>query len=408
MDGKVIVYLDTQDFSRFADCLNGRGTPGAQTVLDVLLPEIDAGRVICPVSMAHLSELLQYDGGGRDLTLRKAEAVERLSGPYAFRNMNDMLAADLIDFAEKKGFLRQPPMRPRYFPLDEDGQWHPSVGRVLNDLKGEMERQLAVSLKEESNLSRAMRRKAKAVVRTKGWAEVLSGPDAEQRMREFASSYPVTERFISERLFQKLLLGQIKREAVEAELFKGLRQPTRFVTWYFERYDGERDLPNWMRSLGRDLASTLVKMKDGLSMIDAPPSTQFTISAEQSREFALSISARLFAEVASELKPLGLGQHAIDRLLADPERASTPTISVLTALATQTIKKHTARGPNSPKVEDGDGGDLIHALYVPHCHIWRGDKRSAELVRQTFPKLKTLVVGKLHELPAALNNASAF
>lgn len=401
--GKIILYLDTQDFSRFADCLNGRGTSEAKAVLDGLLPEIDAGRVIAPVSMAHISELLQYEGGGRDLTLRKAEAIERLSGRYAFRDFNDMVAADLIDFAVREGYLRQPPPRPRHFPLDDEGQWHAPAGRVLDDFRGQVERQFDSGLKEQHGLPRALRRKAKAMMRSGGWAEVLSGLDAEQEMRQLATNYPVTERFIRENLFLQLLLGKVRPEVVEAEIFKGLRQPTRFVEWYFERYDGDRDLPYWMKSLGADLAASMMEMKGNLPSADIPTSMKDALLAKQAAEFSLSISANLFGLASSELKKYGLGQFAIDRLLAMPARSQTPMISQITAIAIQFIKRHMVIGTNSPRVKESDGGDFVHALYIPHCHIWRGDGSSADLARQAFRGTKTRIIGKLRDLPEAIS-----
>lgn len=400
MGGPVVIYLDTQDFSLFDECLNGRGKPEVTDVLDKLLPEIDAGRVACPISMAHLSELLQYQGGGRDLTLRKAESIERLAGSYAFRDINDMISAELIDLAVSNKCLRHPPLRQPHFPLDNEGQWHPSVEKMLDTIKGQMERGLNAELKEQRGVPRALRRKAKSIMRSGGWGEALTSPGAMAQMREFASSYPVTDRFLD--LMPRFLLGKVRAEVVEVELFKGMRRPTNFATWYFERYEGSRDLPYWMETLGAELARTLIEFKDSVASIEIPPHILEKFLAEQSGKFALSISARLFAEAAPGLKRLGMGQHAIDKLLANPGRAASPTIRILATLAMQTLKKHMAKGANAPTIKRGDGGDLMHALYLPHCDLWRGDKSSAELLRQAFPEYRARVVGKLRDLPSQL------
>ena len=407
MSRKVIIYLDTQDFSRFADCLSNRGTKDAGLALEALLPEIDAGRVIAPISMAHISELFQYEDGGRDLVLRKAQAIERLSWPYAFRDMNDMIVADFVDFAVSTGCLRQRPPRPASFPVDEEGQWHPSVGSILDDVQAQMDRRLNAALKEEHGLSRADRRKAKKVMRSYGWGEALTTPEAEKQMREFANKYPVTDRFINEKMFQRLLQGKLKADVVEAEIFKGIRRPTDFVCWYFERYEGERDLPHWMRTLGGEIAASLRTLKSEVSELDIPPAALKSILKEQADLFGLSISKRLFSEAVPVLQRLGVGARAIDKLLNDPGRASTPTIAALATLAVQAMKKHSKSGQNAPEVKNSDGGDMIHALYMPHCDIWRGDKDSAEFVRQAFPSAATHIVGKLKDLPSALEAALA-
>ena len=99
-----IVYLDSQDFSRLADVSAGRADPDVGALLLQLLGLVDAGRIIVPLSMGHLSELLQYEGGGRDLTLRKATVIEQICRTYAFRPPNDLF---LEDASVRKRFQRR-------------------------------------------------------------------------------------------------------------------------------------------------------------------------------------------------------------------------------------------------------------------------------------------------------------
>lgn len=406
MTDKVILYLDTQDFSRFADCLGGRGESDAETALEFLLPLIDSGKVVVPYSMAHISELLQYEGGGSELTYRKASAIERISGSYTFRMFNDLIYTDLIDLAKDMRLLRSLPPRPAGFPLDANGHWHPELGDIIGDLPAKMDRWLDDDLKNELHLPRAARRRIKGGLRRGGMRELLSKGDTREEMRKYQEQMPISDRFIEEDLFRKFLLKQVPRKELEEEMLGEIRRPTQFVKWYFERYDGDKGLPDWMGSMGVEIATILRQLKRDIEGINISPEDRDRFLTRQASEFALGVSRKLFSEAAPKLNKLGLGKRAIDRLLNSPDRASTPTISALSALFIQTVRKHIPCGPNSPKVKDSDGGDIIHALYVPYCHVWRGDASSAELARQTFRGCKTRIVGKLRDLPEALEAAA--
>lgn len=74
----LVVYLDTQDFSRFGDVLRGRGDTASEQLFQTLEERRRTDGVVFAVSMPLLAELLQYHPDFRETTLRKAEAVERL------------------------------------------------------------------------------------------------------------------------------------------------------------------------------------------------------------------------------------------------------------------------------------------------------------------------------------------
>jgi len=233
---KVIVYLDSQDFSKFTDSENGRGSPEVTSVLNRLLQEVDAGRVIVPISMPHISELIQYEGGGRDLAFQKAATIERISKKWACRYVTDMLEAELIDFAASKNILRSPPQSSTRFPLDPDGKWHPTIGPTVGGFRGQLEDAIEEELKTSVATNRQMRRHAKAYSRSRRFKDMLDKPEIIAQANKILSDYPLTEKFTRENYLIRHLKGEISNEVVETELLRAIRTPRLFVTWYFERY----------------------------------------------------------------------------------------------------------------------------------------------------------------------------
>ena len=59
------------------------------------------------------------------------------------------------------------------------------------------------------------------------------------------------------------------------------------------------------------------------------------------------------------------------------------------------------------RIKRGDGGDLLHSLYVPHCRVLRADGGFAALARNVGLKYGCLVVGDLIELPTVLRKVRA-
>ena len=55
------------------------------------------------------------------------------------------------------------------------------------------------------------------------------------------------------------------------------------------------------------------------------------------------------------------------------------------------------------KIERSFGGDMVHALYLPHVDLWRGDRRFAQLVKEAAPRFGDRVISTINELPHAID-----
>ncbi len=400
MERPIILYLDTQDYSRFADCFAGRGSTHAEEVLEALLPMIQSGQVVCPISMVHVSELLQYEDGGHQLTYRKAETIEKLCWPNAFADFNSLIEREIIEFAYHQKVIKHLPSKPSpHFPLRSDGMWLSGPTGSLSDFGKEIENYLSENMKKDNQISRQQRRQLMADFKKNGIHEVAAELKKNNAICGIDKNNTLTKRMKDKDLFAELLMGRVAASEVEMELYHGLFQPTNYVKWFFGD-DNEDKTPHYLaRSVGIQLQRDMEKMRQQLTVAPAPSWKQ-TI-----HDLSANIFDNAFPDVADKLRKLGGSSAKIEALSKSESRRDIPATSFLTTLFVHMMKRHEKNTPNSPKIKFSDAGDIMHSIYMPHSDIWRGDAATAELLRQTFPALSGKVVGKLQDLPAALRRS---
>jgi hypothetical protein len=54
-------------------------------------------------------------------------------------------------------------------------------------------------------------------------------------------------------------------------------------------------------------------------------------------------------------------------------------------------------------IEKSFGGDLLHAFYLPHVDLWRGDRRFSSVLKEALPTYASRVVSTIKELPSAID-----
>jgi len=128
------IYLDNSDYSRITDWLAQRGEEVVGDALRKLLKLKEAGKIQFVYSMALLSELLQYERGGRELTLRKARTVSFLCEGRAFRHHGRLLAAQAAEVARHAGLVRAAKFRV-VSPISTNDGWYPNIGSIAQDIR---------------------------------------------------------------------------------------------------------------------------------------------------------------------------------------------------------------------------------------------------------------------------------
>ena len=402
--GSPIVYLDTADFSRFADVLVGRTDPKASAVWSYLLPLVDAGTIRIPVSMPLISEALQYQGGGRELTLRKAAAMERLCGQHAFRYFGDVVENEFIDLAYQWKLLKHKPRAEAAMPLSDEYQWYPSLDNTVYSMSESIKEQIAIKAKQQKlnrHGVRTLQSEFPKLLRRSDTAFALLSSMPNQDFRD----WPGLEGVIRSGTFARAATGIAKPKELERAIFGVIAKPENFVKYYFERYEGDKTMPSWMKGFGTKIFESVGKLLDDLRRHRAPFGSPEIVSVLEStsNKMVCDVAVKMLEISSPKLRKLGLGERELDTLRGELSLKATPTARLYGQLFKIYMANFIRHERHSPEPKPSDGGDIIHALYIPHCHIWRGDKRSGELYSPVAEQYETISVRKLEDLPSAID-----
>lgn len=397
-----IIYLDNADYSRFTDVVRGRNDPIVADCLAKLSELVEQDRVLICYSMPLLSEGLQYQDGGADLTRAKAEVVEKLCRSNAFRYVSDILTSELAHVAHQHGVIKQ---CPPFSVLSTEGVWYPAQEDAISQIPKTLDEEFQKILRE-SGLSRQQRRQArKELFRSPQWEAQKQRMIAEAE-HEFGQ-YPGMANLAREGKVTRMIEGRYPAKTFERELFGAITSPTNFIHYYFERHDGQKDIPSWMRGFSELIYEAAMELKrktdESSEFLDRNRLVEHI--AAGSGAIAKRLGTRMLRESTGALMRMGLGAQKIEKLQAIIDSQPLPTLVLLDALIIRYVQHLVMHPKNAPTPKKSDGADIMHALYIPHCHIWRGDKRSAELFRPLAKQYQTECVLKFEQLPAAVDEA---
>lgn len=395
----VRVYLDSQDFSRFADAAADRPREAADVpLLATLEAHAKAGRVQFFYSAMHLSELLQYEGGGRDLTLRKGAAVERLCGTQALIHPGRLVALQAVEAAQAYGLPLE--RRPLPAPVSSDNDWHPSLSVTLGDLRGHLDRALERRLASAG--SNRHRRKAVLAQVRKAGAALFSDADIERIAQSFPFSPDVMRRAI-----RMAMEGRRPTADEERTFFREFAQPTRFVQIYFDREAGGKSLPNWMRGFGEQLREPIAQLREGLKPYANDPGLPDLVKTKLAAA-RLVLPRKLVSDFADEAASIGLPETSFNRVLDDEALLlSLPFCRLVADLLPPYIEANAGVHAGGRTARTSDGGDILHAIALPYCDLLRTDAYFGDLLMRTAPAEAHKVVRKLQELPARIDSLLA-
>jgi hypothetical protein len=395
MNRPVVVYLDSQDFSRFGDVLRGKSDPDTERIFSELRTLREAGTVIFGVSMPLMSELLQFHPDHRETSLRKAEAIEMLCGHYAFPTPMKLAATEIAIAANAIELTANPPeIR---IPSSDRG-WFPGFGSALVDFRETIQAAALRSLESKVSDPR-LRGQVRAMLADVDWSGEI-----EAFAPELADHFQLPVEAISDTLVP-LFGGDIAAEEASRRMFSSISQPTAFVHIYFERLDGDSSLPRWMKGAGQTLANSINRIANEIREIAGPNSK---------RKHFRPILAPLrghFAAAAIELARISadeirLSDEVIDQFSSGPQAAlSLPSGQIIAAVLESYLLQILGATATSAKIEKSFAGDLMHALYLPYVDLWRGDRRFSALLANAVPEYQNRIVRSLSDLPSAISRS---
>lgn len=392
------VYLDTQDYSRLADAASGHGSEELLPVLERLRKFAKEGSFDFCFSYMIVAELLQLNPQDIEITRRKAELMEELCGARAFPNVFWLLGAEIAAAAERHGFA--PSQRSNSLEeIVQHGKWiQTEIPEINAQLEGFHER--AETRSKElilKKLGRPLNRQER-----RRYSKMLSIDD----VRQVISSEPLYQVIAGTDLVDKFAKAFLHRRVplVADEFFRFLARPTRLVLSHSNLHS-MGFLNDQLATLKDGFYRGLGKLRDDFDVLQATHGSQTrTLRAEMLRGPLQEHLVKMATELRGNLARYGAPLAYFDNASFNEDMKSISFLRLWLDLLLPYLLMVTDDARMRRAILPSDMVDLMHALYIPHCRVWRSDRYFANLVSPVAQNLGCRVVSRLVDLPTVLDN----
>lgn len=378
------IYLDTQDYSRFANVLLGGADSDTKQIFDLLLARVETGEIRPVYSMVILSELLQYHPDYEAETFARAEAIELLCRGWCCINPSRLMAREAAILLSSMGLERLPTV------IQSDNNWTPNLATVFDDFIERTDDAKKEYLREFRHMNRKARRIAEKGATDRAFSTLLN-----EAAPIIAEEYGLTAADFRAS-FLMLHKRRITPEQASKRFFSSISRPRAFVHVYFKKVEGNRDFPKWISSSGEKLVEGLPYTVEKMAAFDI----------ESVRTHLPSAFGRLRQDIAkivlnlgsTEISEFGVSEADFAALKDDPRLQDIAPIRVYTDLVKIYLAQTVGVYGSKAKIERGLGGDLMHALYVPYVDIWRTDVRFSDVASKANLSGSAQVCSRLTDL----------
>lgn len=365
----VRLHLDTSDFSEMSKT---KPTELATRTRDYLLERVQIGDVEIGLSYHVLFELLQKAPPHMQQDrLERAQLLKDLCGLCAFA-----FPGDLAECA----------------PFSREGIWFPRValeGVEIEALVKEMLNMIATS----RDLPRSERLKIKRRKQLVKW--IIERPEL-LKIDVGGEAYGVlyARKFMRENGLLRYLRGELSRSDANRGLRADLTDPVAFYRVWHDQYVGGNPLEISGQQLADNLTKNIDSIWQAIQKLDA-------LNKNVSQSLAIRGDLRLVGEGRRQLQKVKADIISSRENITTTIQAIQPTVlkelfgDASAQIALQIICAFIAE--NRPMVRS-DALDLVHALYLPHTDLWRGDRRFSGLLIRNKVAFSERVVPSLAQL----------
>ena len=369
------LHLDTSDYAAMYCALPG--SPAAK-VRDFLKPMAERGKIQIGLSYHVVFELLQKAAPEyREDRLARARLLVELCGKNAFPYPTDLGQG---------------------YKFSTEGLWIPRI--ELEDFEVEnIVAHYADAVARQLNLSRQQRRAFSRRRNLVNWARAN-----ERRLREFPWTAPFGPKFAESGEFRRYVLGEITRAEANAKLRCYLTDPVNIYNTWFDQYGMDNPIVDRRDQMASKLTLMLSELKQMLAeqaalraeLRSALTATGVNALSTPAREklTALERDAKTFASEIQSPEELTKNVPRWKELFGEES-------GLIAAQILYAFHK------DGREIKNSDGIDLIHAMYLPHADLWRGDKAFSTLLMNNRIDFCTRIVRSLAELPGRIEAAVA-
>jgi uncharacterized protein (DUF58 family) len=131
------VYLDSSDYSRFADVERGCGTDEDESLLSRLCSFVSSGDVCIPFSGLHVIEAApRMKNSPIAPASARLTVMDRLACRNAFRGWTELPSIDVFHLQTSRNDLAfiKPVNRPVFHGRSSNGEWFPGLPALFNEI----------------------------------------------------------------------------------------------------------------------------------------------------------------------------------------------------------------------------------------------------------------------------------
>lgn len=371
------LHLDTSDYAAMY-----RAHAGTQEALvrDKLIGMKESGCIEIGLSYHVVFELLQKaDPKFRDDRLARARLLTQLCGQNAFPYPSDL--------GQGYGF-------------STEGLWVPRIN--LDEI--EIEHLANWAMEATACRPELNRRERRALSKRSYFVEWVRNHPSEFR-RLTREQWPLLfgRNFEESGDFRRYILGEMTRIDANKKLRFYITDPvTAYETWY-EKYGKYNPVPERRDQFANKMMAMLDELKtmlDHQAALKTKIDDTLALSGDSSldaagREALVNLRRDVVSFGSEVASPEALNKHPAWIKLVGDEAAS---------LAAQIFY---AFHREKRDIKPSDAIDLIHAIYLPHTDLWRGDKAFSSLLIKNRVDFHERIVPTLLELPRRIETAIA-
>jgi hypothetical protein len=350
----------------------------AANIRDFLKRMGELGKIQIGLSYHVVFELLQKAPPKyREDRLARARLLVELCGKNAFPYPTDLGQGD---------------------KFSTEGLWIPRI--ELEDFEVEnIVDHYADAVARQLNLSRPQRRAFSKRRNLVNWARA-----DERRLREFPWSAPFGPKFVESGEFRRYVLGEITRAEANNRLRCYLTDPVSIYNTWFDYYGLDNPIVDRRDQIAKKLTLMLSELK---AMLGETGHLRAEIRSALTARGDSALSAPAHAKLTAlerEVKTFGSELKSPQELTKNAPRWRELFGEESGLLAAQILYAFHKDGRD---IKNSDGIDLIHAMYLPHADLWRGDKALSTLLINNRVDFCTRIVPSLGELPGRIEAAIA-
>jgi hypothetical protein len=195
--------------------------------------------------------------------------------------------------------------------------------------------------------------------------------------------------------FRRYILGDINRIEANKKLRFHITDPVAVYETWFENYGRDNPVPERRDQMAKKLVEMLRELKK-----------KSDEAAALKKEVAIACENMAHAEAREALMKLGRELNTFcSEITSAEEKSKDPAWIRLFGEEATEVAAQIFYGFYKEKreIKTSDAIDLIHAMYLPHTDLWRGDKAFSNLLIKNQVNFYERVVPTLSELPSRIN-----